>query len=88
MRKEYKGPYIRTFYNLAYGKCYVINETDDYHLLFVEKNFMNYIVCTYIDKMGTLLGQDFFVTLDEAREYFNMRTNRKTHRLIKTIESK
>ena len=45
----------KEFYNLKYGKC----------------KLLDYIVCTYIDNMGTMMGQEFFETLNQATLYFN-----------------
>ena len=43
----------------------------DLYLVYAEKCELHYIVCTYIDYMGTMIGQEFFETLNQAKLYFN-----------------
>jgi hypothetical protein len=67
MEFEYK----KEFRNLQYDKCYLIDEKENYYLVYADKYFNHYIVCNYIDDMGTMMNQEFFETLDEAIKYFN-----------------
>ena len=39
--------------------------------MYAEKCELHYFVCTYIDNMGTMMGQEFFETLNQAKLYFN-----------------
>ena len=43
----------------------------DLYLVYAENCEPHYIVCTYIDNMGTMMGQEFFETLNQAKLYFN-----------------
>ncbi len=61
----------KAFYNLKYGKCKLLDEKKDLYLVYAEKCELHYIVCTYIDYMGTMIGQEFFETLNQAKLYFN-----------------
>lgn len=61
----------KEFYNLKYGKCKLLDEKKDLYLVYAEKCELHYIVCTYIDNMGTMMGQKFFETLNQAKLYFN-----------------
>ena len=61
----------KEFYNLKYGKCNLLNKKEKLYLVYAEKCELHYIVCTYIDKMGTMMGQDFFETLEQAQKYFD-----------------
>jgi hypothetical protein len=67
MEFEYK----KEFRNLQYGKCYLIDEKGNHYLVYADKCFNHYIVCNYIDDMGTMMNQEFFETLDDAIKYFN-----------------
>ena len=40
-------------------------------IVYAENCELHYIVCTYIDNMGTMMGQEFFETLNQAKLYFN-----------------
>lgn len=61
----------KEFYNLKYGKCKLLDEKKDLYLLYAENCELHYIVCIYIDNMGTMMGQEFFETLNQAKLYFN-----------------
>ena len=61
----------KEFYNLKYGKCKLLDEKKDLYLVYAEKCELHYIVCTYIDNMETMMGQEFFETLNQATLYFN-----------------
>lgn len=61
----------KEFYNLKYGKCKLLDEKKDLYLVYAEKCELHYIVCNYIDNMGTMMGQEFFETLNQAKLYFN-----------------
>ncbi len=61
----------KEFYNLKYGKCKLLDEKKDLYLVYAGKCELHYIVCTYIDNMGTMMGQKFFETLKQAKLYFN-----------------
>ncbi len=67
-----KNKYIKEFNNLKYGKCYLLAERKNWYLVSATNcPNNNYIVCTYIDNMGTMMGQHFFGTVEKAQEYFN-----------------
>lgn len=61
----------KEFYNLKYGKCNLLDKKDELYLVYAEKCQFHYIVCTYIDNMGTMMGQEFFETLEQAQKYFD-----------------
>ena len=61
----------KEFYNLKYGKCKLLDEKKDLYLVYAENCELHYIVCTSIDNMGTMMGQEFFETLNQATLYFN-----------------
>ena len=61
----------KEFYNLKYGKCKLLDEKKDLYLVYAENCELHYIDCTYIDNMGTMMGQEFFETLNQAKLYFN-----------------
>ena len=61
----------KELYNLKYGKCKLLDEKKDLYLVYAEKCELHYIVCTYIDNMGTMMDQEFFETLNQAKLYFN-----------------
>lgn len=61
----------KEFYNLKYGKCKLLDKKKDLYLVYAENCVLHYIVCTYIDNMGTMMGQEFFETLNQAKLYFN-----------------
>lgn len=61
----------KEFYNLKYGKCKLLDEKKDLYLVYAENCELHYIVCTCIDNMGTMMGQEFFETLNQAKLYFN-----------------
>ena len=61
----------KEFYNLKSGKCKLLDEKKDLYLVYAENCELHYIVCTYIDNMGTMIGQNFFETLNQAKLYFN-----------------
>jgi len=63
--------YKNEFYNLKYGKCYLIEEKENLYLIYADKCFNHYIVCNYIDDMGTMMNLNFFETLDEAKKFFD-----------------
>lgn len=49
----------KEFYNLKYGKCKLLDEKKALYLVYAENCELHYIVCTYIDNMGTMMGQEF-----------------------------
>ena len=59
------------FYNLFYGECKIIDSTEDLYLVEVSKNWARFIVCRYIYADGSMTGQEFFKTLEDAQDYFN-----------------
>lgn len=60
------------FYNLKYGKCYLIDKKGNLYLIYVDKCFNHYIVYTYIEpNSNAMMNQEFFPTLEDARKYFN-----------------
>lgn len=61
----------KEFYNLKYGKCKLLDKKKDLYLVYAENCELHYIFCTYIDNMGTMMGQEFFETLNQATLYFN-----------------
>jgi hypothetical protein len=61
----------KEFYNLKYGKCKLLDEKKDLYLVYAENCELHYIVCIYIDNMGTMMGQEFFEKLNQAKLYFN-----------------
>ena len=61
----------KEFYNLKYGKCKLLDEKKDLYLVYAENCELHYIVCIYIDNMGTMMGQNFFKKLNQATLYFN-----------------
>ncbi len=61
----------KEFYNLKYGKCKLLDKKKDLYLVYAENCELHYIVCTNIDNMGTMMGQEFFETLNQAKLYFN-----------------
>ena len=61
----------KEFYNLKYGKCKLLDEKKDLYLVYAENCELHYIVCIYIDNMGTMMSQEFFETLNQAKLYFN-----------------
>lgn len=61
----------KEFYNLKYRKCNLLDEKEKLYLVYAEKCELHYIVCTYIDSMGTMMGQEFFGTLEQAQKYFD-----------------
>jgi hypothetical protein len=68
MEFEYK----KEFYNLKYGKCYLIDEKESLYLVYADKCFHHYIVCTYIEEnSNAMMNQEFFSTLEDAQKYFN-----------------
>lgn len=60
----------KEFRNLQYGKCYLLNKKKDYYLFYVSDCFMHYVVCNYMDSMGTMMNQEFFEDLKSAKRYF------------------
>lgn len=60
----------KEFRNLQYGKCYLLAKKKNYYLVYVSNCFMHYIVCNYIDSMGTMMNQEFFEDIKSARKYF------------------
>ena len=61
----------KEFYNLKYGKCKLLDKKKDLYLVYAENCELHYIACTYIDNMGTMMGQEFFEKLNQAKLYFN-----------------
>ena len=62
--------YKKEFNNLQYDKCYLIDERKDLYLIYADKCFNHYIVCNYIDDMGTMMNRNFFENLEDAKKYF------------------
>ncbi len=52
----------KEFYNIKYGKCNLLDKENNLYLVHAEKCDLHYIACTYIDDMGTMMGQEFFET--------------------------
>ena len=73
-----KGDIMKKFYNLFYGECVLLDESEGLYLVYVPKIYESYIVCTYIDPNGALMGQNFFRTELEARKYYFEMLNKKT----------
>lgn len=70
--------YICEFDNLAYGKCYLIDKKENKYLVYSPFGYLkSYIVCSYMDDMGTMVGQNFFETLDEAKAFFNKEASKE-----------
>lgn len=67
----------KEFRNLQYGKCYPLAKKKDYYLVYVSDYFMHYIVCNYIDSMGTMMNQEFFEDLKSVKRYFKEKTRGK-----------
>ena len=64
------------FYNLKYGKCYLLKKAKDLYLVYADKCFNHYIVCTYIEPNSkAMMNQEFFSTFEEAQKYFNEKKN-------------
>ena len=63
--------YIKEFNNLKYGKCHLLSEKENKYLVYADKCFNHYIVCTYVDDVGTMMGQEFFEKLEDAKQYFD-----------------
>lgn len=61
----------KEFYNIKYGKCNLLDKENNLYLVRAKKCDLHYIVCTYIDDIGTMMGQEFFETLEQAKEYFD-----------------
>ena len=59
------------FYNLKYGKCYLLKRAKDLYLVYADKCFNHYIVCTYIEPNSkAMMIQEFFSTVnDKIRMY-------------------
>ena len=63
--------YKKEFYNLKYGKCYLIEDKENLYLIYADKCLNHYIVCTYIEpNSNAMMNQEFFPTLEDARKYF------------------
>ena len=63
--------YKKEFYNLKYGKCYLIDEKEKLYLIYANNCFNHYIVCTYIEpNSNAMMNEEFFPTLEDARKYF------------------
>lgn len=64
--------YKKEFYNLKYDKCYIIDEKENLYLIYADKCFNHYIVCTNtLANSNAMMNQKFFPTLEDARKYFN-----------------
>ena len=64
--------YKKEFHNLKYGKCYLIDEKENLYLIYADKGFNHYIVCTYIEpNSNAMMNQEFFPTIEDARKNFN-----------------
>lgn len=51
----------KEFYNIKYGKCNLLDKDNNWYLVYAEKCDLHYIVCSYIDDMGTrLIGNSNF----------------------------
>ena len=70
----------KEFRNLQYGKCYLLNKKKDYYLVYVSDYFMHYVVCNYMDSMGTMMNQEFFEDLKSAIRYFKENVEVKNDR--------
>jgi len=69
---------MKKFTNLAYGDCILIAESEDLYLIHAPKAAEPYIVCTYMDEMGTLMGQKFFRNVFEANNFYTSKLEEKT----------
>lgn len=58
------------FYNLKYGKCYLLNKKNGYYFVWADKCFYHYIVCGYMDEMGTMMNQEFFKTFWQGYKHY------------------
>ena len=45
----------KEFYNIKYGKCNLLDKDNNWYLVYAEKCDLHYIVCSYIDDMGTMM---------------------------------
>lgn len=64
--------YKKEFYNLKYGKCYLIDEKENLYLVYADNCSHHYIVCSYIEpNSNAMMNQEFFLTLEEARKHFD-----------------
>ena len=61
----------KEFYNLKNEKCKLQDKKKDLYSVYAENCELHNIVCTYIDNMGTMMGQEFFETLNQAKLSFN-----------------
>ena len=77
-----KVEYQKEFYNLYYKECYIIDEHEGNYLVYATKCFKPSIVCNYLDADGAMLGQEFFDTLEDARECFEEKKERKHGRIL------
>ncbi|MCM1052567.1 MAG: hypothetical protein NC483_01130 [Ruminococcus sp.] len=73
---EVKNLYIKDltrirFRNILYGDCIIIKAVEKKYLVYVENCFNNFIVCDYIGRDGSMMGQNFFETLKEAIQFFD-----------------
>ena len=68
---------MKEFYNLRYGKCFILEKKENLFLVLVTKNFRKYIVCKKIDPMGALLNQEFFEDYESAKEYYDKQLSLK-----------
>lgn len=67
----------KEFYNLKYGKCFILEQDEKLFLVLVSKNFRKYIVCKNIDEMGALIDQQFFDDYLSAKEYYDKKLSLK-----------
>ena len=62
--------YVREFYNLYFEKCFLLAESEDLYFIYAPKAIEKYIVCTYLDDMGTFLGQKYFKDKNDAYNFY------------------
>ncbi len=64
----------KKFYNLQFGKCYLLSEKKGFYLVWVDKYFMHYVVCDFMDDMGTMMDMEFFKNFWQAYKHFRKKT--------------
>lgn len=63
----------KSFYNLKYGKCHILEASENLYLVVVVKNYNKFIVCSSIGEMGELLNQYFFEDYKTAKMFYDMK---------------
>ncbi len=70
LRRKLYTLFGRKFYNLKYGKCYLLGKKNGYYFVWADKCFNHYIVCDYMDSMGTMMNQEFFKSFFKAYKFY------------------